>query len=209
MQEIDKLFKNNQEWAEKIKAEDPEFFSRLAEQQNPEYLWIGCADSRVPANQLMGLVPGEVFVHRNIANCVLQTDLNCQSVIYYAIAALKVKHIIVTGHYNCGGVKAATEGCRHGPADHWIANIRRLYAQKQDELASIESEEDRINRLCELNVQQQVTNVSHSIYVQEAWAAGQELTIHGCIYDLRDGLLKNLVEPISGLDGVEPLYRLY
>ena len=209
MQNLSELFTNNQQWAEAIKEEDPTFFSRLTAQQNPEYLWIGCADSRVPANEIVGLLPGELFVHRNIANCVIATDLNCQSVIYYAIAVLKVKHIIVTGHYNCGGVFAATENCRHGLADHWIANIRKLYIDKQDELQKISNDIERNNRLCELNVIQQVTNVSHVPAVQEAWSNNQDLTIHGWIYDLHDGLLKELTTPISSIESVDPNYRLY
>jgi len=205
---LDDLFDNNTKWAEQIKAEDPEFFERLAKQQKPEYLWIGCSDSRVPANEIVGLLPGELFVHRNIANCVVHTDLNCLSVIFYAIQVLKVKHIIVTGHYGCGGVKAAMENKRYGLADHWIRNIRDVCFHQREEFKSIANEEQKLNRLCELNVIQQVFNVAHIPAVQRAWLDGVDLTLHGWIYDIRDGLLKNLMEPVSSADVIAKEYRV-
>ncbi len=208
MKNLDDLFDNNTKWAEQIKAEDPEFFERLAKQQKPEYLWIGCSDSRVPANEIVGLLPGELFVHRNIANCVVHTDLNCLSVIFYAIQVLKVKHIIVTGHYGCGGVKAAMENKRYGLADHWIRNIRDVCFHQREEFKSIANEEQKLNRLCELNVIQQVFNVAHIPAVQRAWLDGVDLTLHGWIYDIRDGLLKNLMEPVSSADVIAKEYRV-
>jgi len=208
MHTLNNLFKNNNEWAESIKSEDPTFFERLAAQQNPEYLWIGCSDSRVPANEIVGLLPGELFVHRNIANCVVHTDLNCLSVIYYAICVLKVKHIIVTGHYGCGGVQAAMSEKRFGLADHWIRNIRDVHFNKQDEMMHLTTPKERLNRLCELNVIQQVANVSHIPVVQNAWCEGQELTIHGWIYDINDGLLKDLTVPITTIEQIAPEYRV-
>lgn len=208
MHRLKHLIEKNKDWAARIKEEDPTFFSRLAEQQSPDYLWIGCSDSRVPANQIVGLLPGELFVHRNIANCVVHTDLNCLSVIFYAIQVLKVKHIIVTGHYGCGGVKAATTNTRFGLADHWIRNIRDIYHDHHDELNQIDDEEARVNRLCELNVIQQVANVAHIPAVQEAWAEGRELAIHGWVYDVRDGLIRNQLKPIDSLEQVEKEYQV-
>lgn len=208
MANIDTLLSQNKKWAEDIKAKDPDFFNRLSKQQKPEYLWIGCADSRVPANDLVGLLPGELFVHRNIANCVVHTDLNCLSVIFYAVKVLKVKHIMITGHYGCGGVQAAMQTTRLGLIDHWLRNIRDLYLHKRDELSKIEDESARLNRMCELNVIQQISNVTQIPEVQEAWAEGQELTIHGLIYDLTNGLLKHVVDPVSGLDCVRPEYHM-
>lgn len=208
MNKLDELFQNNSDWAASIKEEDPSFFARLSAQQKPEYLWIGCSDSRVPANEIVGLLPGELFVHRNIANCVVHTDLNCLSVIYYAIRVLKVKHIIVTGHYGCGGVQAAMSETRYGLADHWIRNIRDVLYNQQDEMESINDPHDKLNRLCELNVIQQMANVSHIPTVQSAWHEGQELTIHGWIYDIHDGLLKNLTTPITSIDQIPQQYRI-
>ncbi len=208
MQDLDDLLASNVNWAESIKAEDPDFFTRLAEQQTPEYLWIGCSDSRVPATQISGMVPGEMFVHRNIANCVVHTDLNCLSVIFYAIQVLKVKHIIVTGHYGCGGVRAATESTRYGLADHWIRNIRDVYNRRRDELNKIEDHDERVNRLCELNVEQQVANVAHIPAVQHVWQNGGELSIHGLIYGISDGLLKRVTQPITGLQDIAEEYHV-
>lgn len=186
------LLKSNREWAERIKAEDPDFFRQLAEQQKPEFLWIGCADSRVPANEIMGLMPGEVFVHRNVANLVIHTDLNCLSVIQFAVEVLKVKHIIVTGHYGCGGVAAALKNQRLGLIDNWLRHIQdimKLYGKYFD---AIPDEDTRISRLCEVNVMAQVQSLSETTIVQQAWDEGQKLTIHGWIYGLEDGILKDL-----------------
>lgn len=208
MKHLKELFEKNQAWADRIKAEDPDFFTRLSKQQNPEYLWIGCADSRVPANEIVGLLPGELFVHRNIANCVVHTDLNCLSVIYYAVQVLKVKHIIVTGHYGCGGVNAALGDERVGLADHWIRNIRDVRFQHREELIAIEDKAKRLDRLCELNVVQQVANVAAIPAVQKVWEDGESISIHGWIYDIRDGLLKHLIDPIDSLEQIPAQYRV-
>jgi carbonic anhydrase len=205
---LDDLFANNAQWAKDIKAEDPEFFATLSEQQSPEYLWIGCSDSRVPANQIVGLMPGEVFVHRNISNLVVQTDLNCLSVLQFAVEVLKVKHIMVTGHYGCGGIKAAMDNKQMGLLDYWVRHIRDVYFAHEQELAAIEDENSRINRLCELNVIQQVANLSHTNIVQNAWKNGQPLAIHGWCYSLEDGIINNLMEPINSIDCVEQRYRM-
>ncbi|PTY36966.1 carbonic anhydrase [Saccharospirillum sp. MSK14-1] len=189
---LEHLLKNNRQWAERITAEDPDFFRQLAEQQKPEFLWIGCADSRVPANEIMGLMPGEVFVHRNVANLVVHTDLNCLSVIQFAVEVLKVKHIIVTGHYGCGGVAAALKNQRLGLIDNWLRHIQdimKLYGKYFD---AIDDEATRIARLCEVNVMAQVQSLSETTIVQQAWDEGQKLTIHGWIYGLEDGILKDL-----------------
>lgn len=208
MGKLDYLFEKNSAWAARIKAEDPEFFTKLSEQQTPEYLWIGCSDSRVPANQIVGLLPGDIFVHRNVANLVVHTDLNCLSVMQFAVEVLKVKHIMVTGHYGCGGVQAAMKNQQVGIVDYWIRNIRDVYFNNKDELERIEDEEKRMERLCELNVMQQVANVSHTNIVQNAWKRGQDLTLHGWCYSIKDGIIRNLMEPIDSLDDVSERYRL-
>jgi len=191
MNSIDQLFRNNREWAEQILREDPGFFDRLASQQAPEYLWIGCADSRVPANEIINLPPGEVFVHRNIANVVVHTDLNCLSVIQYAVDILEVKHIIVCGHYGCGGIKAALEDAEHGLIDNWLRHIKDVGRFHKDELAEL-NQKQRLDRLCELNVMEQVKNVCHTTIVKEAWRRGSDLAIHGWIYDIHNGILRDL-----------------
>ncbi len=198
MDALNTLLENNREWAESIKKEQPGFFEQLSEQHNPEYLWIGCADSRVPANEIVALPPGEVFVHRNIANVVAHTDLNCLSVIQYAVEVLKVKHIIVCGHYGCGGVKAALDGQNHGLIDNWLRHIRDVYRFHADELDTIDDPGKRKDRLCELNVVEQVANVCNTTMVRCAWEAGQELHVHGWIYRIDDGLLKSLNVCASG-----------
>lgn len=185
------LFDNNRRWAGRISQEHPDFFEQLAKQQNPEYLWIGCSDSRVPSNQIIDLMPGEVFVHRNIANMVIHTDLNCLSVLQYAIDVLKVKHIMVVGHYGCGGVRAAMGNQRLGLIDNWLGHLRDVYRLHHDELMQMD-EAKRFDRLCELNVIEQVSNVTSSTIVQEAWARGQELAVHGWIYGIDNGLLTDL-----------------
>ncbi len=191
MNSIDQLFRNNREWAEQILREDPGFFDRLASQQAPEYLWIGCADSRVPANEIINLPPGEVFVHRNIANVVVHTDLNCLSVIQYAVDILEVKHIIVCGHYGCGGIQAALENAEHGLIDNWLRHIKDVGRFHKEELAGLEPGQ-RLDRLCELNVMEQVKNVCHTTIVKEAWRRGSDLAIHGWIYDIHNGILRDL-----------------
>ena len=206
--ELQQLFENNARWAEAIIEEDPTFFTKLAKQQLPEYLWIGCSDARVPANEIVGLLPGDLFVHRNVANVVLHTDLNCLSVIQYAVDVLKVKHILVTGHYGCGGVRASMRDDQLGLIDGWLRSIRDLYYEHRVHLSKLASEEEQVDRLCELNVIQQVANVSHTNIVQNAWHRGQPLSVHGCIYGIRDGIWKNLNVTISGLDQLPPQYRL-
>ena len=202
------LLSNNRKWAEKIKAEDPEFFTKLSRQQSPEYLWIGCSDSRVPSNQIVDLMPGEIFVHRNIANVVIHTDLNCLSVIQYAVEVLKVKHIIVCGHYGCGGIRAALEKRSFGLIDTWLRHIKDVYRHHQDRLDALTDEKERLNLLCELNVIEQVANVCHTSIVQKAWESGQELSVHGWIYSIEDGILKNLDVCVAGICEISDTYRL-
>jgi carbonic anhydrase len=192
MRILSQIFDRNRKWAEKVKEADPDFLKRLSKQQNPEYLWIGCADSRVPANEIIDMPPGQVFVHRNIANIVVHTDLNCLSVIQYGVEVLKVKHIIVCGHYGCGGIQAAWEDKEQGLIDNWLRNIKDVQRFQQIELACLQTEKEKINRLCELNVIEQVVNVSHTSIVQGAWKKKQELAVHGWIYSIEDGILKDL-----------------
>lgn len=206
--DLQQLIDNNARWAKAITEEDPTFFSKLAQQQAPEYLWIGCSDARVPANEIVGMLPGDLFVHRNVANVVLHTDLNCLSVIQYAVDVLKVKHILVTGHYGCGGVRAAMRDDQLGLIDGWLRTIRDLYYEHRDHIASFPSEEARLDRMCELNVIQQVANVSHTSIVQNAWHRGQALSVHGCIYGIKDGIWKNLNVTISGPEQLPVQYRL-
>lgn len=186
------LFNNNKAWAKSMTDKDPDFFINLSKQQKPDYLWIGCSDSRVPANQVVDLNPGEVFVHRNIANVVVHSDLNCLSVIQFAVEVLKVKHIIVCGHYGCGGVKAALDGQNHGLIDNWLGHIRDVYRIHKTEIDALPTEQDKIDLLCEKNVIEQVANVCHSTVVKNAWDANQDLTVHGWIYSIENGLLKAL-----------------
>ncbi len=186
------LLKFNQQWAEKTKAKDSEYFNRLSQQQTPNYLWIGCSDSRIAANEIVGMEPGSIFVHRNIANVVVHTDLNCLSVIQYAVEVLKVKHIVVVGHYGCGGVQAALGEANNGLIDNWLEHIRDVYRKHQTAVDSATSEKERANRLCELNVIAQVGNVADTTIVRNAWKAGQDLTLHGWIYSLEDGIVRDL-----------------
>jgi carbonic anhydrase len=204
---LDDVFRNNRAWAERIKAEDPDFFERLAHQQSPEFLWIGCADSRVPANEIMGLLPGEVFVHRNVANLVVHTDMNCLSVLQYAIEVLKVKHILVTGHYGCGGVKAALENRELGLIDNWLRHIKDVYRVYETEFEGLD-EQQRFDLLCELNVVEQVANVCHTTIVQHAWKLGQPVSVHGFIYNIGDGILKDLGVNFSQPNQLPPIYRM-
>jgi len=186
------LFENNKRWADGIKEKDPDFFTKLSKQQNPEYLWIGCSDSRVPANEIVGLIPGEVFVHRNIANLVVHTDLNCLSVIQFAVEVLKIKHIIVCGHYGCGGIKAAVENKDHGLIDNWLQHIRDIYRFHKIELDALANDVAKYNILCEINVKEQVLNVCKTTIVKNVWNSGGELSVHGWIYDIKNGLLQDL-----------------
>lgn len=208
MRLLPKLLENNRAWAEKVSREDPEFFTKLVKGQKPEILWIGCADSRVPANQVIGLNPGEVFVHRNIANVVVHSDFNCQSVIEFAVSVLRVKHIIVCGHYSCGGVKAATQNHHVGLIDGWLRHIRDVRQKHDAVLRIISDEEQLIDRLCELNVVEQSLNVCHSTVVQEAWEKNQELAVHGWIYAIKDGLLRDLNVTVGGPDDIAKTYRV-
>lgn len=208
MPDLSHLFQNNQAWANGIKQRDPGFFEKLAAQQSPEYLWIGCADSRVPANEIIGLMPGEVFVHRNVANVVVHTDFNCLSCIQFAVEILQVKHIIVCGHYGCGGVKAAMQHNQLGLIDNWLRHIKDVYQKYEDTLAAIPDESDRLARLCELNVIEQVSNVCHTTIVQSAWSRGQQLAVHGWIYALHDGLLQDLHVEIARPEDIPALYQM-
>jgi len=205
---IDSLFEKNRQWADSVRTNDPEFFEKLAAQQNPEYLWIGCSDSRVPANQIVGLPPGEVFVHRNVANMVVHTDFNCLTVLQYAIEVLRVKHVMVVGHYNCGGVRAAYENVDNGMIDNWLRNIKDVQYLHQARINALEDEDARLDLLCELNVMSQVANVCHTTIAQNAWARGQQVDVHGWIYSLKDGLLKDLGCSISGPDQIPEIYRV-
>lgn len=192
MRALPHLFENNRRWAGRITAADPEFFRTLARQQSPDLLWIGCSDSRVPANEIVGLLPGELFVHRNVANLVIHSDLNCLSVLQYGVEELGVRHIIVCGHYGCGGVRAAMEGRPHGLIDNWLGHLRDLYLRRAAEVDASGDERARVNRLCELNVAEQVRNVGNTTVVQDAWRRGSALAVHGWIYGISDGLLKDL-----------------
>jgi carbonic anhydrase len=194
---LDHLFDNNRTWASSMTQDDPTFFSRLSQQQAPQYLWIGCSDSRVPANQIVGLPPGEMFVHRNVANVVGHADLNCLSTMQYAVEALKVGHIIVCGHFGCGGVLAALRDDRIGIVDNWLRHVQDVRQKHRAQLAALPSDRDRHHRLCELNVLEQVANVSRTTIVRDAWKAGQSLSVHGWIYDVGDGLLRDLGLTVS------------
>ena len=208
MRILKQLFDNNQEWSERIKSEDPTFFEKLALQQAPEYLWIGCSDSRVPANQLTGLLPGDVFVHRNVANLVMHTDFNCLSVVQYAVEVLKVKHIIVCGHYGCGGVRAVMNDVELGLIDNWLGRLKGLYQRYRKDLQDLESEQLQEDALCELNVVEQVANLCHTTIVQHAWQRGQQLSIHGWVYGIQDGKLHDLDVCASEKIETPDVYRI-
>ena len=202
MKDLKRLLDQNREWAAAITANDPEFFQNLAKQQSPKYLWIGCADSRVPATQLVGMIPGEMFVHRNVANVVVHTDFNCLSVMQYAVDVLRVEHIIVCGHGGCGGVKAAMENPQLGLIDNWLRHVQDVIRDHEHALLDIQDETKRLDRLCELNVVEQVLNVARTTIVQSAWQRGQELVVHGWIYGLEDGLLRDLGISIDSAEGL-------
>jgi len=207
MSDLKHLFDKNRQWSEGIRRDDPEFFQRLSRLQEPEYLWIGCSDSRVPANQIAGLLPGEVFVHRNVANQVVHSDLNCLSVLQFGVDALRVKHILVVGHYGCGGVKAAHLNLRLGLVDNWLRHIQDVKQKHAARLAPIADDKALVDRLCELNVIEQVLNVCQTTVVQEAWNRGQELTIHGWIFGLDDGLVRDLGISIDAPAAVQATYE--
>ena len=206
---IDDCFAANRRWARATVEEDPLFFKRLEALQHPDLLWIGCSDSRLPPNEIIGRAPGELFVHRNVANLVEHTDVNCLSVLQYAVDVLKVKHIIVTGHYGCGGIRAAMAAQPLGLIDNWLRHVRDVHLWNREELSAIPDMEKRANRLAELNVEAQVANVCHTTIVQDAWRRGQQLSIHGWIYSLADGLLRDLGMHIETIEQIPPEYRLY
>jgi len=207
MKTLQRLFDNNRAWAERIRQQDPNFFPSLAAQQGPEYLWIGCSDSRVPANQIIGLLPGEVFVHRNVANVVVHADLNCLSVLQFAVDVLKIRHVIVCGHHGCGGVRAAYQDERMGLVDNWLRHVQDVAQKHRTALDAVLSLPDRLNRLCELNVAEQVANVCQTTVLQDAWMRGQEVTVHGWVYALEDGLLRDLAVGASNAAEFAKRYR--
>jgi len=204
---LENLLENNRRWASRIQEQDPDFFLKLSSQQSPQYLWIGCSDSRVPANEIVGLLPGELFVHRNVANVVVHTDLNCLSVMQYAVDALRVKHIIVVGHYGCGGVRAALHNHRLGLIDNWLRHVQDVHQKHPTLISALQGDDERLDRLCELNVIEQVVNVCETTVVQDAWDRGQELMVHGWIYGLKDGHLHSLHMGVSSPDDLEPGYQ--
>ena len=207
MRILNHLFENNKAWAGRIRQQDPDFFLKLSRQQLPGYLWIGCSDSRVPANEIVGLLPGELFVHRNIANLVVHTDLNCLSVMQFAVDILKVRHIIVCGHYGCSGVQAALRDERLGLSDNWLRHLQDVRQKHQKALARAGGAAEASDRLCELNVIEQVANVCHTTIVRDAWERGQELTVHGWIYALRDGLLRDLKVTVTSFNEKLTVYH--
>lgn len=204
--ELDELFDSNRAWAAGIESRQPGFFSRLLEQQTPQYLWIGCADSRVPANEILGLLPGDVFVHRNVANVVAHSDLNALSVMQFAVDALKVRHVIVVGHYGCGGVRAALLGLRVGLVDNWLRHVQDVRGKHRAWIDALPDEATRLKALCELNVLEQALNVCGTTVVQDAWARGQEVVVHGWVYGLHNGLLDDLRMTVQGADEVDAAY---
>jgi carbonic anhydrase len=207
MRDLNNLLENNKAWAETIKEQSPEFFQILAKQQSPTYLWIGCSDSRMPATQLVGLMPGELFVHRNVANVIVHTDFNCLSVIQFAVDVLKVRHIIVCGHYGCGGVQAAMQNLKLGLIDNWLRHVQDVMHSHEGLLSKIKDESQRLDKLCELNVLEQVLNISRTTIVQSAWEQGQDLAVHGWIYGLNDGLLRDLRICITNRDELSATYE--
>ncbi|WP_223670204.1 carbonate dehydratase [Kangiella shandongensis] len=207
MSDVKKLIENNRNWAAKTVDEQPDFFNELSEQQAPKYFWIGCSDSRVPANQITGLMPGEVFVHRNVANVVSSTDLNCLSVMQFAVEVLKVEHIIVCGHYGCGGVNAALGNQQFGLIDSWLSNIKDVYIKNEAKFKPIKNDEERSNLMCELNVMEQVQNVCNTTIVQNAWVRGQKLSVHGWCYSLKNGHIKDLEVTKDSTAGNHKVYQ--
>ncbi len=206
MDDLQHLLDGNRAWAARVTRSDATFFQRLSRQQAPRYLWIGCADSRVPANEIVGLLPGEMFVHRNVANIVVHTDLNCLAVVQYAVDVLKVEHVIVCGHYGCGGVAAAYRGQPLGLIDNWLRHVQDVGDRHRTVLESVRGEEDRLDRLCALNVLEQAANVCRTTIMQDAWQRGQAVTVHGWVYRLQDGLVRRLGFAVDGSDAVRPAY---
>lgn len=207
MRSLAKLFENNRAWSERIRQQDPHFFEELSRQQRPRYLWIGCADSRVPANEIVGLRPGELFVHRNVANVVVHSDLNCLSVMQFAVDVLQIEHIIVCGHYGCSGVSVALQNQRVGLADNWLRHVQDVHSKHEARVAGLAGMPQRIDRLCELNVIEQVVNVSQTTVVRDAWERGQELTVHGWVYGLKDGLVHDLGTSVSRASEASGAYQ--
>ena len=207
MKHLKHLFENNAQWAREKREKDPELFKRLAEKQSPKYLWIGCADSRIPANEVLGLEPGEVFVHRNVANVVPHADINSLSVIQYGIEHLGIEHVIVCGHYGCGGVQAVLNKAQYGLVDNWLRYVRDVYSQEKKEIDAYEDAQEKGNRLVELNVMYQVMNVCHTTIVQNAWAKGKKVVVHGWVYDIATGLLKDLDCCISSMEQICEAYQ--
>jgi carbonic anhydrase len=203
LDELDQLLEQNRQWAHGVAQSQPDFFTRLEAQQAPRFLWIGCSDSRVPANQILGLLPGEIFVHRNVANVVVHSDLNCLSVIQYAVEALKVEHIIVCGHYGCGGVRAAWSGQKLGLIDNWLRHVQDVYKRNQPGLYALKDEKAQLDRLCELNALEQAINVAETTLLQDAWLRGQKISVHALVYDLHDGILRRLGRGIEGPADIE------
>jgi carbonic anhydrase len=207
MHPLQALFDNNRSWSQRMRRSDPDFFARLSRQQSPHYLWIGCADSRVPANEIVGLLPGELFVHRNVANVVVHSDLNCLSVMQFAVDVLKVEHIIVCGHYGCSGVSAALEKRRVGLADNWLHHVQDVHHKHEARVAAVTGTARRLDHLCELNVIEQVVNVCQTTIVGDAWDRGQPLAVHGWVYGLEDGLVCDLLTTVTGRDEADERYR--
>ncbi len=207
MRKLKQLFDNNRQWASDAKAENPDFFKSLSEQQNPDYLWIGCSDSRVPANEIVGLMPGELFVHRNVANVVVHTDHNCLSVMQYAVEALKVEHIMIVGHYGCGGVKATLDGARMGLIDNWLRHVADIKERYQHRLDAIKDEHQRLDAMVELNIVEQVRNVCRTNIVRDAWDRNQPLAVHGWVYGLKDGHLKDLNVCITNYEEMDSIHK--
>ena len=204
---LEKLFENNKKWASKILEKDPQFFEKLQQQQNPEYFWVGCSDSRVPASEIMNLLPGEVFVQRNVANQVVHSDMNCLTALQFAVDVLKVRHVIVCGHYSCGGIKAAVGRERHGLVDNWLLHVRDTVKKHSKELDVIEDDKEKLNRVCELNVIEQVVNICNTTTMEDAWTRGQEVMVHGLVYSIKDGHLHNLNMSIKSMDQVDTQYQ--
>ncbi len=200
---LDTLLDRNRAWADSMRRADPEFFSRLAQQQAPRFLWIGCSDSRVPANQILGLMPGEIFVHRNVANVVVHSDLNCLSVLQFALDVLKIRHVIVCGHYGCGGVRAALHDFKLGLIDNWLRHVQDVRNRNRDELAALQDDEARLIRLCELNVLSQAINVAETTLMQDAWHRGQPVSVHSLIYGLDNGILRSLADTFDSPEDVQ------
>jgi carbonic anhydrase len=207
MPSLSHLFENNRAWSERLKRNDPEFFARLSRQQRPRYLWIGCADSRVPANEIVGLAPGELFVHRNVANVVVHSDLNCLSVMQFAVEVLQVEHIIVCGHYGCSGVSAALQNRRVGLADNWLRHVQDVHSKHDAKVVAMPDLTRRIDRLCELNVIEQVANVCQTTIVRDAWDRGQQLAVHGWVYGLQDGLVRDLGTTVTKPEEAQAAYQ--